>query len=186
MATAWNVIDEERLVGRRGIELPHVADRLVRHVGGEVVARLADPRKDLPVVLEKVGGPRSVSPPMKGVEVVEAHTRRPMVEWATYALLEGRRVVVLTKPGRGIAIVLQDPADGCVVLTDDRIIARETGGKLGDHAKAARVVVAAGDQRRPRGRAQRSGVELRIAQARLGYPIQRRSRNDTPKVPPTP
>jgi hypothetical protein len=40
-----------------GLELPHVVDRLVRHVGGEVVARLPDPRKDLGVITEQIGLP---------------------------------------------------------------------------------------------------------------------------------
>ena len=61
---------------------------------------------------------------------------------------------------------------------DDGIVARETGGQLGDHAEAHRVMVAAGDQRRPRGRAQRGGVKLRVAQSRLGDAIHRRRRDD--------
>src|SRR5258708_7617728 len=40
------------------------------------------------------------------------------------------------------------------------------------------MVVAAGDQGRPRRRAQRGGVEFRVAQPRLGDAIQRRGRDD--------
>ena len=61
---------------------------------------------------------------------------------------------------------------------DDGIVARETRGQLRDHAEAHRMMVAAGDQRRPRGRAQRGGVELRVAQSRLGDAIQRGRRDD--------
>jgi hypothetical protein len=57
-------------------------------------------------------------------------------------------------------------------------MAREPGGQFADDAEANRVVVAAGDQRRARGRAQRGGVELRVAQSRLGDAIQRRRRDD--------
>ena len=86
--------------------------------------------------------------------------------------------MVLAEPRRGIAVVLEDRADGRVVRTDDRVIAREARRQLGDHAEAHRVVVAAGDQRRARGRAERGGVELRVAQPRLGDPVQRRRRDD--------
>src|SRR5277367_607072 len=40
-------------------------------------------------------------------------------------------------------------------------------------------MVAAGDQRRPRRRAKRGGVELCVTQARLGDAVQVRRRNDT-------
>ena len=50
-------------------------------------------------------------------------------------------------------------------LGDDAVIARIAGRLLRDHAEADRVVVAAGDQRRPRRRAERGGVEVRVAQA---------------------
>ena len=52
---AGNVVEEERLVRRGGVQFLHVLDRLVRHVGGQVVARLADPRRDLSVVPEEIG-----------------------------------------------------------------------------------------------------------------------------------
>ena len=50
-----------------------------------------------------------------------------------------------------------------------------------DHAEADRVVVAAGDQRRARRRAERGGMELRVAQARFREPIHRRRRDDAAK-----
>ena len=49
---------------------------------------------------------------------------------------------------------------------------------LGDHAEADRVMVAAGDQRRARGRAERGGVELRVAQSGLRDAVHRRRRDD--------
>ena len=42
----WRIIEGEGLVRRRGIELLEVIDGLVRHVGGRVVTRMADPRPD--------------------------------------------------------------------------------------------------------------------------------------------
>src|SRR6476659_10881810 len=50
---AGNVIDEERLFWRGVIQPSHVADRIVRHVGGEVVTGVPYPRKDLCLVAEE-------------------------------------------------------------------------------------------------------------------------------------
>ena len=86
--------------------------------------------------------------------------------------------MVLAEPRGGVAVALEDRADRRVVRTDDRVVARETRRQLGDHAEAHRVMVAAGDQRRPRRRAQRGGVELGVAQPRLRDPVQRRRRDD--------
>ena len=89
--------------------------------------------------------------------------------------------MVLAKPRSGIAVLLQDFADGGAVRADDGIVAREAGGHFADDAEADRVVVAAGDQRRPRRRAERGGVELRVAQSRLGDAVHRRCRDDAAK-----
>src|SRR5512132_508125 len=40
------------------------------------------------------------------------------------------------------------------------------------------MMVAAGDERGPRGRTERSGMELDVAQSRFGDAVQRRRRND--------
>ena len=163
VAAAGNVVDEERLVGRSGVELLDVFDRLVRHVGGEVIVGFADPRKNLPVVLEQIRRPLVGLAAHEAVEVVKTHSRRPLVERAGDGVLVGWRVVVLAEPRRGIAVVFEDPADGRVILADDRVIARESGRQLGDDAEAPGVMIASGDQRRPRRRAQRGRIELRVA-----------------------
>jgi len=181
VASAGHVVNEERLVGGLGVELSHVLDRLVRHVGGEVVAGLSDPWKDLGVIAEQIRRPLIGLAAHEAVKVLEAHPRRPLIEGARLAVLEGRRVVVLAEPRRGKAIVPEDRADGRVLRTDDGVIARVTGGQLANHAEAHRVVVAAGDERRPGGRAQRGGVEVRVAQPRLRDPVQRRRRDDASK-----
>ena len=61
---------------------------------------------------------------------------------------------------------------------DDAVVAGEAGGLLRDHAEAGRVMVAPGDERGPRRRAEGGGVELRVAQPRLGDAVQRRRRDD--------
>src|SRR5262249_40734918 len=70
---------------------------------------------------------------------------------------------------------------GCTLRSDDGVVARESGGHFGDDAEAHRVMIAAGDQRRPRGRAERGGVELRITQSRLRDAVHGRRRDDTAK-----
>ena len=65
-------------------------------------------------------------------------------------------------------------------LRDDAVVAREARRLLRDHAEAGRVMVAPGDQRRARRRAQGRGVELRVAQARLAM----RSRAGVGMTPP--
>ena len=164
----------------------HVADRLVRHVGGEVVAGLADPRKNLRVFAEQIRRPLVGLAAHEAVEIVEAHARRPLVERTGHAVLEVRRVVVLAEPRRGVAVVLEDRADGRVVRTDDRVIARITRRQLGDDAEARRVMVAAGDQRRPRRRAQRGGIELRVAQPAFAIRSSAGVGMTPPNVPLTP
>ena len=115
------------------------------------------------------------------VEVLEAHPAGPLVEGSSQAVEIGRRVMVLAEPGRGVAVLLKDLADGRFVLGNDAVVARVAGGLLGDHTKTRRVVVAAGDQGRARGRAERGGVELRVAQSRLRDPVHRRRRDHAAK-----
>ena len=62
-----------------------------------------------------------------------------------------------------------------VLRTDDRVVAGIAGGHLADDAEAHGVMVAAGDQRGARRRAQRGGMELRVAQPRLGDAVHARA-----------
>ena len=89
--------------------------------------------------------------------------------------------MVLAKPRRGVTVLFQDFADRGVILADDRVITGEAGGHLADNAVADRVMIAARDQRRPRWRAKRGGVKLRIPQSRLRDSVHGRSRDDAAK-----
>ncbi len=73
--------------------------------------------------------------------------------------LEGWRVVILAEPGGGVAIVLQDAADGCRVFGKDAVVTRIAGGHFRDHAEAHSVVVAPRDKGGPCRRAQRGGMK---------------------------
>ena len=179
MRAARHVIDEERLIRRQRIDLVHVGDGLVRHRGGEVVTGVALERIDVGGVAGEVRRlPLVGVAAHEAVEVLEAHADRPLVEGADGARLEGRRVVVLAEPRGAVAVVLQDLADGGLVFGDDAVVAGVARRLLGDHAEARRMMVAAGDEGRPGGRAQRRGVEVGVAQTHLGDAVQSRGGDD--------
>src|SRR5206468_12870580 len=61
---------------------------------------------------------------------------------------------------------------------DDGIVARIAGRQFADHTRAHRMMVAPRDKRGTRGRTERGGMELRVAQTRFGDPIHRGCRDD--------
>ena len=179
MRAARHVVDEERLVGRQRVDLVHVPDRLVGHRGDEIVVGIALERVDVRRVAgEVVRLPLVRVAAHEAVEVLEAHADRPLVERADRAGLERRRVVVLAEPGGAVAVVPQYLADRGFVLGDEAVVPRVAGRLFGDDAVADRVVVAAGDQRGARRRAQRGRVKVGVAEAVGGDAVERRRRND--------
>src|SRR4029077_18397249 len=86
--------------------------------------------------------------------------------------------MILAEPACGVAIVSQYRANGRFVLGNDAVVARVAGGLLRDHTKARRVMVAAGDQGRTRGRAERGGVKLCVTHPGFRDPVQRGRRDD--------
>ncbi|MGX1344090.1 hypothetical protein AB7M73_009350 [Bradyrhizobium japonicum] len=177
MGTARHVVDEERLLGRRRVQSVHVVDGVIRHVGDEVVAGLADPWKNLARVAEKVRRPLVGLAAHEAVEIFESHSDRPLVERPGRAVQIGWGVMVLAEPRGGKSVIPQNGPDRRTFLANDGIVARIAGGHFTDHAKPDRVVVAAGDQRCPRRRAERCRVKLRVTQARLGDAIHVRGRD---------
>ena len=175
---AGHVLDEDRLA-RVGLVHPvHPVDGVVGHRGDQVPGPgFAVEGIDLRGVAEQVRLPLVGVAADEAVEVLEAHAGRPLVERPDLAGREGRRVVVLAEPRRGVAVVEQDAADGGLVLADDAVVAGEAGRLLGDHAEADRVVVAPGDQRGARRRAQRGGEHAVVAQALVRDAVHGRRRD---------
>jgi hypothetical protein len=68
------------------------------------------------------------------------------------------------------------PLSPQTALQDDAVVAWEACRLFRDHAEPNQVVVAAGDERRPRGRAQRGGMKVGVAQPGVGDPVERRGR----------
>src|SRR4029077_3475616 len=147
MGASGYVIEEKRLVRRRRIQTLHMLDRLVRQICGEVIARLADPRKYRGVIAIKVGCPLISLATHEAIEILKAHTRRPLVEWTASAVLVRWGIVIFAKPGGRITVVLQDFAYGGAILAYDGIVTREAGGQFADHAIADGVMVTAGNER---------------------------------------
>jgi hypothetical protein len=73
MGAAGDVVAEERLVRRGGVELLQVVDRVVRHAGDHVVAGVVAEREDLRGVAEEVRRPLVGLAAHEPVEVLEAH-----------------------------------------------------------------------------------------------------------------
>jgi hypothetical protein len=140
-------IDEERLVRRGVIQPPHVVDRVVSHVGREVVARASYPRKDLCLVAEEKRRPLVSLAAEETIEVIESHPVRPLVKRPCQTDLIAGSIVVLADPRCRVAILPQDRADGGTLRPDDGVVSRVSGGHFGNHAEADRVMVAARDQR---------------------------------------
>ncbi len=65
---------------------------------------------DLRGVAEQIGLPLVGIAADEAVEILEAHTGRPLVERPGLAGGEGRRVVILAEPRGGVTVVEQDAA----------------------------------------------------------------------------
>src|ERR1700737_2824387 len=102
-----DVVDEERIVGSGRVQVAQMLDRFVREIGGEVVVGLADKGKYLGVIAEEIRRPLVGLAAHKTVEVIETHPGWPLFERPGVAVLIGRRIVVLSKPRRRVAILLQ-------------------------------------------------------------------------------
>jgi hypothetical protein len=100
----------------------------------------------------------------EAVEVFEAETCGPEVKRPGLARLPVGDVMVLAIPGCVPTILLEDFGYRSAAFRHDGVVARVAGPELGDYACGAGVMVAASDERRPRWRTERSGVEHIVAQ----------------------
>ena len=176
---AGREVDEERAVRSQGLLPADPADRLVGHVLHEVVARGL-------VHLDRVGALEQRGIPLVGftadesVEVLEsAAAGRPGVERSDRARLPHRHLMALAELGGVVAVELERARDRRHGVGQDRVVSRCAGCDLGDAAHAHRMVVAAREQRLPRRRAQRRGVETVVAQAVVGQPLRGRRATGT-------
>ena len=107
----------------------------------------------------------------EAVELIEPRPRGPAVGGAGGAHFPGRGLVVLAEEARAVAVQAHHLRERGHVVRALSGVARKGGGGLRDPAHVVHVVVAAAEQRCPRGRADGGGVELVEAQALAGQPV---------------
>ena len=161
---AGRPVHEERLVGREGAVLAQPVDAALRQVLAQVVL-LVVRRLDGVGVLDQPRLPLRGLAGEEAVEVVEAVAGRPAVERAHRRGLVGRRVVPLAERRRLVAVVAQHLGHRRRGLRDHAGVAVPVDRALGDRAVADALVVAPGEQRGARRRADRRGVEGVVADA---------------------
>ena len=157
------------MCGVVGADRVQPLDRLVRDVVGEVVQLpvLALGHAEDRVVL---GDDRVVLAGRAGQEappVVEAPGLRPVLERPRGTHLAPGRHVPLAEAAGDVPVLLEDPGQGRAAARPRPRVARERARELGDATHAHAVVVAPGEQRGARRRADRRDVEAVVGQARL-------------------
>ncbi len=164
-----------RLVGLALLGVADELERLVGEVLGEVVALVGRVGlADVVVVLREVGKPLVRLAADEPVEAVVALPQGPVLLGRAHRPRVDRDVVVLADPERAPAGVAQDGRHRRVLARDVGVVAGEAGRGLGDRREAVLVVVAAGQEHRPRRRAQGRRVPLAVGQAVRGQPVHRR------------
>ena len=146
-----------------------VADRLVHEIGCQVVARGEGARRiDRRVVAHQLRRVLIRLGIHETIEAIETAPQRPAVERTGRARFRERRHVPLAQHVVAIAVRAQHFGDGAGLAADLAAIAGIARIEVGEAADADGVMVASGQQRRPRGRAHRRRVEAGVAQAALG------------------
>ena len=176
MGRARREVHEERLVRHERRLVAHPGNRLVGHVGHEVVVRVLR-QLDLvhPVVEQR--RPLVGLAADEAVELVEARPRRPAIGRPGRAHLPGRRLVRLAERGSAIAVQSQHLGQRRHVAGSLAGLSGKPGGGLGDRAHVVHMMVAPAQQRRAGRRAQRRRVELVVAQPGVGQPLHGRHAN---------
>ena len=166
---------QPRQIGPVGDVVGDEADRLIDQIRGQVIAvGVGAGRIDMGVVgheLRRVLVGLGVE---EAVEAVEAAAERPAVERPGGAALGQRRDMPLADHVIAVGVRAQHLGERAGLARDLAAIAGIAGIEIGEAADADRMMVAAGEQRRARGRAHRRGVEAGIAQAFGREPIDGR------------
>ena len=129
---------------------------------------------DVVIVLGEIGIPVVRLAADEAVEAVVAHPERPFLLRRPLRPRVDRDVVVLPDPEGAVAGVAEHVGDRPVLGRDVGAVAGEARRALGDRGEAVRVVVAAGEEGRARGGAERGRVPLGVDQAVVCEPLERR------------
>src|SRR5262245_14875665 len=148
-------IREEWSPGRDRLLLANPANALIREVARELVA-VFRPLRRLDRI--RVANQRWIKliglTGDEAVEIVEALIGRPVPARTGGARLIVRHVVVLAEPRAGVSSLLQQLGDRRAALRNDSAIARIPGRHFLNDAGCDRVMVASGQKRCARRRAQ--------------------------------
>ena len=179
---AGRPVHEERLVGRERAVALQPRQGAIGQIFREVV-RLVVRRLDRAEVLVQPRLPLRGLAGQKAVEVVEpdALAGRPAGEGAHRRRLGRRGVVPLAEGGGLVAVGAQHLREGGRGPRDHPGVAVPVHRALGDRAGADALMIAAGQERRARGRADRRRVEGVVADA-LARDARERWRVDRPAV----
>ena len=137
MSGSRRVLNRKRLVRNCLIDAVQLVDRVVGHSGDEIPSRLSFRRIDLRRIAKKIRLPLISIAAYESVEIFKTHADRPLVKRADLAGGERRRVVVLAKPGRGVSVVEKDAANRGLVLANDAVVTRKSGGLFRDYTETA-------------------------------------------------
>src|SRR5580693_1103970 len=127
MRATGYVVEEEFFLRIEVIHLLQILNGIVRHRRRQVPAWLPNVRIDSRGVAKQVGFPLTGVAANEAVEILETHADGPLLERAKLTCLIGGRVVVLAEPGRGVAILFEDLADGGRIARNEAVVAGKSG-----------------------------------------------------------
>ncbi|MCY1364434.1 hypothetical protein D9M69_512350 [compost metagenome] len=167
MNGAWRPVEEEGLGRCVGLVVLQPVHGLFGEVLAEVVARLAGwlDRRGVAVKARLVLGRLARE---ETVEILEAIAGRPGIERPRGSGVPCRRVVPFAEGRSAVAVLLEHFRHGRRALGNLPGVAVPVGGQLGDDAVAYTVMVAPGEQRGARRRADGGGVEGVVSDATVG------------------
>src|ERR1700722_15872657 len=164
--SAGREVNEERLIRRHRMLETHPCDRVIGHIGHEVVARS-------PCVFDMCDSVEDHRRPLvslsaeKAVKIFETVAYRPTCEGSGYAGLPNRRLMHLAEGCGAVAIQLEDLGDRGYLVRPHTGVSRSAGCQFCNRSHPDRMMVASCKKRLARRRAERGGMELRVAQAVL-------------------
>src|SRR5262245_59340382 len=119
---------------------------MVSQVGVEVILRVTR-RFDGFCAVEYCRMPLVGVAANESVEILEAQSGGPEVEWPSLARLPVGHVVILTIPGRVPAVLLKDFRHRASTLRHHRVVAGKARAELGDNTGGTSVMVTSSNQR---------------------------------------
>jgi len=179
MGCAGSIVDKEGLIRVECVYGLHVINRVIRHCSDQIEVGIVLERVDIGRVANQIARlPLAGVTAHEPVEIIEAHTDRPLIKWPDLTGGEIRRIVILAKPGRHVAVPLEYSCNRRIILGHDGVIAGVASRQFRYGTHTHLVVVASGEQSRPRRRADRCGVEVGVSQSIVCNAIHRWCGND--------